>query len=291
MASPWQRAALHAAWITAAVLALFTYWFAIADRYAVFLYEHMGAAPFDATTRSRYWMAGLVASGAVLVAGVLLFGAAGWLARRNSRRYKAPDPRRVWRLAALPVALGVLAITMTVNAPVLPVGLALACAASTLAGLAVAVAPVRLAGEAPGRLVWLALDGLGVAAVLQLGIALGLPARALIGVPLALAVTGGALLGGALWLAALGFVQRRRGVRSPSGAALFAAGCAWTYLLLPLAHHLFATSPGYRYITAASNFFAGSLAAQLLTWGLAAGLAWGAALFRRKVRDPGARFA
>ena len=82
-------------------------------------------------------------------------------------------------------------------------------------------------------------------------------------------------------MAALTFVQRRLGVPPVSGAALFLSGCAWTYLLLPLAHHLFATPPGFRYISTATNFFTVSVGAQLLVWGLAAGLAWGTARLRR----------
>lgn len=281
MSSSWTRTALHGAAAALAVLGLFFYWFAVADRYAVFLYEHLGAGPFDAPTRSRYWMAGLVAAGFVLVGATSLYGGAGWRARRRGGAYVPPAWWRVWLVAALPVGTGVVAITTTANTPTLPLLLGLACAASALAGLALALLPGRMAAQEPGRLAWLALDGLGVAAVLQLGIALGLPARALIGGPAAIAAAGGAFAGGAIWLALLGWVQRRRGVPPPSGASLFLAGCAWTYLLLPLAHHLLATPPGYRYITVAANFFAGSTAVQLLTWALAAALAWGAAWLRR----------
>ena len=61
--------------ITVFLLGLTYYWFAVADRYAVFLYEHLGATPFDAVTGSRYWMAGLIANGFVLV----LYTATMWL--------------------------------------------------------------------------------------------------------------------------------------------------------------------------------------------------------------------
>ena len=65
------------------VLACFYYWFGIADRYIIFLYYHeMGpmvpdTSPFSAVTSSRYWMAGLVAGGIILVvntAVIALFG-------------------------------------------------------------------------------------------------------------------------------------------------------------------------------------------------------------------------
>ena len=58
---PWHRAlipaAMHAVAIAAVVGALIVYWFGVADRYAVFLYDHLGAGPFDGVTTSRYWMA------------------------------------------------------------------------------------------------------------------------------------------------------------------------------------------------------------------------------------------
>jgi len=70
---PWRSALFHAVPIVASVAGLLYYWFAIADRHMVFLYYHdMGAvvpdtSPFSPVTSSRYWMTGLVASGAVMV--------------------------------------------------------------------------------------------------------------------------------------------------------------------------------------------------------------------------------
>ena len=58
---------LHAVPISLFVLGISYYWFAVADRYAIFLYGHLGATPFDEVTSSRYWMGGLVAAGFVLL--------------------------------------------------------------------------------------------------------------------------------------------------------------------------------------------------------------------------------
>ena len=68
----------HALLVSAAILAFFYYWFAVADRYHIFLYKHLDATPFDAITTSRYVMAGLVADGAVLV----IYGLGCWFAGR-----------------------------------------------------------------------------------------------------------------------------------------------------------------------------------------------------------------
>ena len=98
MVRVWQQALWHALPVSALMLALYGYWFGIADRYRVFLYAHNGATPFDSVTGSRYWMAGLVAAGVVLV----LYTGVNWLAGRaaswRGRRYALPDWRRVWIL-------------------------------------------------------------------------------------------------------------------------------------------------------------------------------------------------
>ena len=117
---------LHSIPVCLIVLGLFTYWFAVADRYEVFLYGHLGATPFDDVTRSRYWMSGLVAAGAVAV----IYSCANWvLGRRNSLMRPrlgstadelTPSWWHVWLFCALPLAIGIGVITMTYNSPVLP---------------------------------------------------------------------------------------------------------------------------------------------------------------------------
>ena len=283
----WRRPLIDAALITLFVLGLFYYWFGVANRYAIFLYGHSAdgiplTQPFDALTRSRYWMAGLVAAGAVLV----VYAATNWLVGRIAARrggsFNTPDAWRVWALGAVPLAVGIPAITMTVNAPTLPLSLAAACVVATLAGLAVALPAGRGAAERPSDLLWLAADGLGLVPALWLLRAVELPGR---GLSVSPAVAWGAAIGGlvagALWLALLGVLRRWRR-RSPPGAlALLLAGLALSYLLLPLAHYLLAGPPGFRYLSNAANFFAVNPLVQLAALLAAAGLAVGAGIARR----------
>ena len=70
------------------LLGLFYYWFAVADRYAIFLYGH-GAPAFlwrllRRRDRSRYWMAGLVAAGAVM----MIYTAFNWTLGRLAIRHR-----------------------------------------------------------------------------------------------------------------------------------------------------------------------------------------------------------
>lgn len=97
----WRRPLLEATLISIVVLGLFYYWFGIADRYAVFLYGHTTtnippAQPFDATTSNRYWMAGLVAAGAVMVLYVTANGLHGRICVRRQKPCTTATWWQVW---------------------------------------------------------------------------------------------------------------------------------------------------------------------------------------------------
>jgi hypothetical protein len=274
---------LPALLVTLFVTGLFYYWFAVANRYVVFLYGHTAtnippAQPFDALTRSRYWMAGLVAAGLVLplYAGLMRIGA-------RVRRAALPSWPRVWALCALPLALGLPAITLTANTPTLPLSLALGAAGTTLAGLVLALWLGTRAAEQAVACLWLLADGAGLVPPLLALRALELPGR---GLSLSPAVAWGFGLGsvaaGAAWLGLVTALRawRRPVELPPSAGAIFAAGSAISYLCLPALHYLLGRPP-YRYVTAGSNFFAFTPALQVVTWALAAGLAYGFTCLRQ----------
>jgi hypothetical protein len=271
---------LHAIPVTLFILALFYYWFAVADRYAVFLYNHRlagPAGPFDDITIGRYWMSGLVADGAVM----LLYIAANWLLARVGANDRAPAWWRVWLLCAPLLIVGIPIITMTTNSPTLPPALAAACVVATLAGLAFALMPGALAARQLPDLAWLALDGVGLVPSLLLLRAIELPGRGLaVSASTAYLVAVGSILGGAVWLGAMSVLRVWQRKPSPNAVSVFVAGLCLSYLALPLAHYLFFTPAAYRYIGASSNFFMHNLGLQLVTFLIAAALAFGAARFR-----------
>ena len=284
----WGPALAAAVPISLCVLGLFIYWFAIADRYTIFLYGHTApgiplAQPFDAMTRSRYWMAGLVAAGAVMVIYTAVNWILGRIADRRRQNYHPPAWWRVWTLCALPLTIGIPAITMTRNTPTLPLGLAAACVIVTLAGLTLALLPCEWAARRPVDLIWLAFDGLGLMPILLLLRSVELPGRGVsVSMPLAVLFAFGGLLAGLIWRGIMSALRAWQRKAPPPAGALLAAGLCLSYLLLPLVHHLFATPPGYRYISTASNFFAFNPVLQLAVIGVAAGTA--VAVTRLRVR-------
>ena len=278
----WKSALLYAGPISLFVLGLFYYWFAVADRYAVFLYEHLGATPFDDVTNGRYWMSGLVASGAVMVGYVTMNWLLGRVAVLRQREYHPPMWQHVWLLCVVPLVVGLLIITMTLNWPTLPLANGLACVAATLIGLALALAPGSLAARHPRDLVWLTFDGVGLMPSLLLLRTVELPSRGLLDVPVAYMVALGSTFAGAAWLSVMTVLRVWRRQSPPSLGKLFVSGLCLSYLLMPLVHHLF-TPLEYHYISAASNFFASNEGVQFGVFLVAAILAIGTARLRCKV--------
>jgi hypothetical protein len=277
----WKPALLHAVPISLFVLGLFYYWFAVADRYSIFLYGHLGATPFDEVTSSRYWMSGLVAAGFVMVG----YAVVNWLLARvavlRHLDYSPPAWWLVWILCAPPLVLGIPLITMTVNWPTLPLSNAVACVVATLIGLALALAPGSLAAQQPLDLGWLVLDGMGLMPSLLLLRAIELPSRGLVSGPVAYLVALGGTLAGAIWLGVVTGLRAWRHRSPPEASTLFVAGLCLSYLLMPLVHHLVFTPWRYRYISTASNFFPRSLGVQLMSFLVAAVLAIGITRLRR----------
>jgi hypothetical protein len=281
----WQPAFYSAVPISLLLLGLFYYWFGVANRYDIFLYGHTAKGisitqPFDVLTSSRYWMAGLVGSGIVMV----FYTAVHLLLARLQKQYRAPAWWHVWVLCLPAVLVGIPVIAMTVNSPTLPPLLALACVAATLAGLALALLPAEIATQKPSELLWLTLDGAGLMPCLMFIHAVELPGQGLsISQTAAFIYAAGGTLCSAVWLAIVTGLRKWRQRPQMSARALLAAGLCFTYLLLPLTHYVFATPVDHRYISAASNFFASSPALQGLTFVIAAGLAGGFSLLRKRL--------
>jgi hypothetical protein len=278
----WRSALLHALPVAALVLYLFYYWFAIADRYVIFLYWHyMGplypdTLPFSVVTSSRYWMAGLVASGAVMA----FYTAASWLLGRLVANYQPPAWWRVWALCAGLLLAGVPAITMTVNQPTLPALNATQTTLVTLIGLALALMPGKWAAERPGDLILLAFDGWALMMVLLNTIMLERVNRWLAsgGMRYVRGMVVGFVTGVGLLLVMTGLHIWRR-LSIPSAVAVFTAGLCVAYPLMALVHHISFTD-AYYYISDKDNFFARSGALQIVTWLIAAAMALGVTRLR-----------
>jgi hypothetical protein len=265
------------------VLTSFYYCFAVADRYVLFLYHHdMGpivpdTSPFSRVTASRYWMAGLVVNGAIMV----LYTAVNWLLGRFVQKHRPPKWWRLWGWTALPLLPGIPLITMTVNDPALPFANAVQVTLATVAGLALAFLPGKVAAERPGALFWLGLDGLGLMLVLTAlnnlnNLGSWLTRGATWAVWLAAAMLGAGL---AILLILTGVQCWRKTAVSPWFVTLLAGFCV-AYLFMPLVHYILFTD-GYFYISDSDNFFAQTVWIQLFVWLILAAVTVGIVRLRR----------
>jgi hypothetical protein len=257
---------LYAAFISLFMIALYYYWFALADRYDIFLYNHMHSKPFDANTRSRYWMTGLVASGAVMVLYALANWYLGRIAGLFHRTFTPPGWWQVWLGCAPFTGIGILIITMNVNQPTLSFAHAIPCALTAVIGLAFALVPGEMAARQPARLIWLMAAGLGLVPSLLLLRVAELPSHGFVEASVAYPVTLGTVTAGIIWLwGIIGWHSKRRndGINM---IELLLAGICLSYLLLPLVHHGLLSPPEFRYISNSANFFAFGFQFQLASW-------------------------
>jgi hypothetical protein len=264
----WLPALPFAILIDALVIGLLYYWFAVADRYAVFLYNHdMGpnvpdTSPFSPVTSSRYWMSGLVAAAMVMI----LYLPANWLLARISSRYQAPAWWSVWALAFPLLLVAIPMITMTQNQPVLPWRYAIPVLIAALAALALALSPGRMAAHRPVYLIWLAADAFGLMLILVTLPGLQFLKRWLENDQLAfILLLLFSFAAGLVWLLLMSGLRVWRDHDIPTVQELVVAGFAYAYLLIPLLHHLLFTGE-YRYITDSDNFLARNPLLQLFIW-------------------------
>jgi hypothetical protein len=262
--APWAGLAISV------MLGLFYYWFAIANRYVVFLYEHLGAGPFQEPNYSRHWMAGLVASGALLCVYALV----GWccvsLAAAFHKTYLLPSWQHVWLLSAPPVAIGIWAITTRCNFPTLPWPLSARCIIATWIGMALALWLADLIVQQTSEALWVILHGAGIVPILLLLRAVELPFHGLASPASAYLLGIAGLIVGVLWIAEAAHLRLAWQKPPLNPLSIFCAGLGLSYVVLPFVHYLFLTPPNIRYISTAGNFFANSPVVQLLCWGIGA---------------------
>jgi hypothetical protein len=283
----WRSLLLHALPITALVFGLMTRWFALGDRYIIFLYYHdMGplypdTGPFSRVTSSRYWMTGLVAGGIVM----LLYTAITFSLRRLCKTYRPPTWGHLWGLCALILSLGIPVITMTSNEPTLPASHATQVTLATMIAVGLALTPGHLAANKPDRLLWIGANGLGLGLILNNLIHLEKLNRWLDrGATIWIWMMFISLAAGLFWLLGVSVLGAWRRQPVPGASSLLLAGFSVAYLLLPLMHYLVGTD-GYYYISDSDNFFAQNAAVQLVVWLVTACLVLGLTWFRQRISE------
>ncbi len=267
---PYRKTIPWAGLVISVMLGLFSYWFAIANRYVVFLYEHLGAGPFQEPNYSRHWMAGLVASGALLCVYALVGWCCVGFATLFRKTYHLSSWRHVWLLSALPVAVGIWTVTTRGKIPTLPGSLSARCIVAAWTGMALALWLADLMVQRTSEALWVILHGAGMVPILLLLRAVELPSYGLVSPASAYLLGIAGLVAGVLWMA--GMARLRLLWRKPplNPFSVFCAGLGLSYVVLPFVHYLFLTPPGIRYISTADNFFAVSPVVQLLCWGIGA---------------------
>jgi hypothetical protein len=261
----------HSSFISIVVFALYYLWFVFLDRRLIFLYGHRHATPFDGiNTTSRHWMAGLVASGIILVICTII----NLIIKGFRHNYQLPDWKIVWKYSCLILSLPILILLIFVGKPAMPILLAIWILAVLLSSLGLALYARNFIVTDFRRSIWAFLDGLALTPILQLfplfidyGVRTSRPTLLVVAPIVSVTV-------GLFWFGTMTFLYKRFKQPYTSLTNIFLSGLVITYLLLPLLHYL-NSRPGYvRYISNSPNFFAKSVWLQVVTFLLVVCVLW-----------------
>jgi len=223
----------------------------------VFLYEHLGLAPFDQITIGRYWMVGFILSGFL---SFLYFVTK--IIEKTIKKNKISWPQIIM-LSSLPLIINVLFITMAMGKPKMPFTIAISSAATLICGLIIGFSVVDdLIKNFKSTLSYLFI-GVGLVPFLVLFRALELPKKLNFPIQTSIIIVMIAFIFGLIWIIIFHKIfknQKKSIIKIIKGTLLVA------YIGLPVLHYIFATPKGIPYITSSDNLFPNDYILRIINW-------------------------
>ncbi len=265
--------------LSAISLILFSAWFVLQDRRLVFLYGHLHATPFDASTLSRYWMAGMVLSGILFISGV----AATTFLSKSARQQLLESTRLSLLQMCVAIGVPIFLLISTRGKPPLPILVSAIVALVALIGVSLAHAAWQewLENKFQALLLW--LDGFSLIPSLFL-----LPLvidyyfrKSSISLWVAVILLM-SLCAGFVWFLIINFLRKKWRIPAPLPHKQILSAYVTVYLCIPVLHYL-TSRKEHLYITESGNFFSSSLLAQAIVFLLSAVFAIFASIWRKSL--------
>lgn len=243
------------------LIALYYFWYIIADRNILFLYWHMGYGPFGAFTIGRYLMSGLVASGFVFWGYLLLFYTIKKLYKTN----KLPQWQTVWEYIIVISAIPLFIIIHIMGNPPLPLLLSLGVLVFLYAGIGIVLWSSHKIHANFKKSIWTMLQSITILPlfVLPLYITYYLKKNPENIAGLIIPVVY-FFIGSLLFSLIINVLLRRFKKTSGTAQDIFFFAMLFFYILLPLFHYIFLGPTLFSYITDSGNFFAHNLFIQAI---------------------------
>ncbi len=235
----------------------YIYGFVLADRTGIFLYEHLGAGPFDWLTTGRYWMFGFVVAGFVSLTCFVTM-----LFLKLSGKKIVLD----WKIIAKHtiVLLFTSSIIITrLGQPPLPYPLAISTAFTLTFAILIGISFVN-----DLIINWLptvrhAMVAVGFIPFVILFRVLELPNSGLTSVKTAVVIVVLIYLLAIVWMTVYKWIFRNQEIKE---IILLKAIVVMVYLVLPVLHFLMTVFENHPYISSSDNFFANNLLLRISNW-------------------------
>lgn len=244
-------------------LAVFYYAFVVANRHKLFLYYHLDFIPTDYTTQSRYWMLGLVVSGAILVFFSFLYSVV------NKKFVKGFNWQHIFLMCFLPISIGIVTVMSFLSVPKIELYITLVTVFITLSGLLLALVSIGYVAQKRLKTLLLAPFIMGVSIVLVTFQGLDYVVRSsFMSLNMVFLLVGGMLFFSVGIVIVTSVVYKLKKITVPKNLHIYIGGLVFSYLLLPLIHFIIATPSHTKYITDAENFFTTNILLQITTFAL-----------------------
>ena len=246
--------------ILVTILAIGAYLYAsvFADRKNIFLYEHLGAGPFDPMTTGRYWMFGFVVAG--FICALLFF----ILSLLNINKKRAGlNVTKIITYTSIPLLVSVLLIVLSFGEPALTFSLSLSTAVTLIFGLVVGISFVNDLTTKWLITVKQMVIGVGLIPFAVLFRALELPGKGILSMNTAIKIPVATFVFGTIWVIVTKWIFRKQEIKN----ILVLREIAVMYCLgLPVIHFFVTVFERHPYITSSDNLFADNIWLRFINW-------------------------
>lgn len=253
----------------------FIYVFIFADRTGIFLYEHLGAGPFDRLTSGRYWMAGFVVAGLISLTYFfvrVIFNLPG--------RKIIPN-----KGLALPTAVLIFTSSIIITRlgqPPLPLLPAISAAFTLTFAVHAGIGFINdlFADWLPA--IKHAVIAVGIIPFVLFFRIIELPHTGILPVMTAFTIVISLYLSAVVWMIIFKWMFRNEIIKV---MMLFKTIVVMAWLVFPVIHFFMTVIENHPYITASDNFFASSILLRILNWVIVGFIVLGISTIKFRLKD------
>ena len=245
--------------ITIIAVGAYLYAFIFADRTGIFLYEHLGAGPFDPLTTGRYWMLGFVVAGFITLACFIIL-----MILKFSGQKITLDWKTIAKLTTIPLFTSSIIITK-LGQPPLPYSLAISSAFTLTFAVLTGISFIN---DLITKWLPTVKHAIIVIGFIPFGIffrVLELPQSEILSKKTAVFIVASVYVFAVVWMDGFKWIFRNLDIKA---TGLIKSIIVMAYIGLPVLHYLMTVAENHPYITSSDIFFTSNIFLRFTNWAI-----------------------